>query len=144
MFSKLMHLSAFYADNLCFKWRFKRGVLTGEICQKWADFMPGRVGMSVLDSELKLYLLIRTLHIIGWKLYVIVLVLRDHYHSFKMVKKAFGGILKKDCLKRFTKVWVFKRQDVFKKTDKLAVLLNYASMILLYRLIFELSCVWWN
>ena len=56
--------------------------------------MPGRVGMSVLDSELKLYLLTRTLNIIGWNLHVIVWVLRDHYHSFKMVKKAFRGILK--------------------------------------------------
>ena len=139
-----MCLLAFYADNLCFKWWFKRGVLTGEICQNWADFIPKRVGMSVLDSELKLYLLTRTLNIIGWKLYVIVWVLWDHYHSFKLVKKAFGGFLKKDCLKGFTKVWVFKRQDVFKKTDKLSVLLNYASMILLYRLIFELCCVWWN
>ena len=139
-----MHLLAFYADNLCFKWRFRRGVLTGEICQNWADFLPERVGMSVLDSELKLYLLTRTLNIIGWKLYVIVWVLWDHYHSFKMVKKGFGGFLKKDCLKGLTKFWVFKRQDVFKKTDKLSVLLNYVSMILLYRLIFELCCAWWN
>ena len=104
----------------------------------------GELGMSVLDSELKLYLLTRTLNIIGWKLYVIVWVLWDHYNSFKMIKKAFGRFLKKDCLKGFTKVWVFKRQHVFKKTDKLSVLLNYASMILLYRLIFELCCVWWN
>ena len=139
-----MHLLAFYADNLCFKWRFRRGVLTGEICQNWADFMPERVGMSVLDSELKLYLLTRTLNIIGWKLCVIVRVLWDHYHSFKMVQKAFGGFLKEDCLKGLTKLWVFKRQDVFKKTDKLSVLLKYASMILLYRLIFELCCAWWN
>ena len=34
--------------------------------------------------------------------------------------------------------------DVFKKTYKLTVLCDYASMIWLYRLIFELCCVWWN
>ena len=60
-----MYLFAFYADNLCFKWRFKQGVLTGEICQKWGDFMSGIVGRSVLDSELKRYLLTWTLNIIS-------------------------------------------------------------------------------
>ena len=116
----------------------------GQFVKNKQILCQGELGMSVLDSELKLYLLTRTLNIIGWKLYVIVWVLWDHYHSFKMVQKVFGGFLKEDCLKGFTKFWVFKRQDVFKKTDKLSVLLNYASMILLYRLIFELCCVWWN
>ena len=37
--------------------------LTGEICQKLGDFILDRVGRSVLDSELKLYLL--TTNIIG-------------------------------------------------------------------------------
>ena len=54
--------------------------------------------------------LTRTLNIIGWKLYVIVWVLWDHYDSFKMLRKAFGGFIKKDYLKEFTKVWVFKKQ----------------------------------
>ena len=67
-----MHLLAFYVDDLRFKWRFKRRVLTREICQKWGDLMTGRVGRSALDSELKLYLLTWTLYIIDWKLDVIV------------------------------------------------------------------------
>ena len=52
-----MHFVAFYAYNLCFKLRFKRGVLTEEICQIRGNFIPGRVGESTLGSELKLYLL---------------------------------------------------------------------------------------
>ena len=37
-----MYLFTFYATNLYLKWRFKRGALTGKICQKWGDFMPLR------------------------------------------------------------------------------------------------------
>ena len=125
-----MYFFVFYANNLCFKWIFKQGVLTKRICPKWGDFMPGKVDTSVLDCELKLYLLTWSLNIISWKLYVTVWVGGDHYHSFKMVQKVFGG--------------VFKKEDIFKKTDKLSVLLNYVPIIWLYRLFFELCCVWWN
>ena len=134
-----MSLFTFYADNLCFKWRFKRGVLTGKICQKW-DFMPGRVVMSVLDSALKLYLLTRTLNIIGWKLCVIVWVLWDHYHIFKTVKKVFGGVLKKDCLKVFAKTWMLKGRRFLKRLISCQLCVHD----IIYRLIFELCCVWWN
>ena len=34
-----MYLQAISSDNLCFKWRFKPGALTGKTCQKWEDFM---------------------------------------------------------------------------------------------------------
>ena len=37
-----MYLLAFYPDNLCFKWRFEPGALTGKTCQKWEDFMALR------------------------------------------------------------------------------------------------------
>ena len=33
-----MYLFTFYATNLYLKWRFKRGALTGKICQKWGDY----------------------------------------------------------------------------------------------------------
>ena len=89
--------------------------------------MLGRADTSVLVSELKLYLLTWTLNVISWKIYVIAWVLWDHYHSFKMVQKAFEG--------------VFKKEDIFKKIDKLSVFLNYMFMIWLYRLIFELCYV---
>ena len=65
-----------------------------------------------------------------------VLVLRDHYHSFMRVKKAFRGILKKTVQKGWQRFECLK-EDVFKKTDKLSVLLKYASIILLYKLIFD-------
>ena len=66
--------------------------MTERICQKWGDFMLGRIDTSFLDSELKLYLLTLTLNIISWKLYV--WVLWDHYHSFEMVHSL------EECLKR--------------------------------------------
>ena len=37
-----MYILAIYSDNLCFKWRFESGALTGKTCQKWEDFMDLR------------------------------------------------------------------------------------------------------
>ena len=62
-YSKLMYLFIFYADNLCFKWRFKRGALTGKFVTQWRYIMTLRVDLTVFA--------VWTLNIISWKLYVI-------------------------------------------------------------------------
>ena len=76
-----MYLLTISSDNLCFKWWFEPGGLTGKACQKWEAFMALRgdrekwnetgdhtVGRGELaglyDSELRLYLLIWILNII--------------------------------------------------------------------------------
>ena len=78
-----MYLLAFYFDNLCFKWRFEQGAVTEKKLSKIGKILcphgktgrsktkqeiiswVRRVCRSVLDYELKLYLLIWTLNIIS-------------------------------------------------------------------------------
>ena len=38
---------------------------------------------------------------------------------------------------------IIAESKMLKKADKLSVLLNYAFMICIYRLIFGLCCIWW-
>ena len=71
----------------------KNGEILWHVCFRlWIETV-----FADLDSEYYKVKITRDRHVIVWLLW-------DYYHSFKMVQKVFGG--------------VFKKENVFKKTEK--------------------------